>query len=252
MVFDLYGTLVDIHTDEKSKELWKKMARLYREYGAAYQPRAMQKEFEERIREKQRCADEIQIEEVFAELFFRKQVQIEGEELLDICKKFREYSTEYIRLYPGVHGLLAGLRGQGRKIYLLSNAQRVFTAHELSGLDIGKYFDGILLSSDYGVKKPNLRFFEALFVEYGLEPEECLMIGNDETCDIGGGNRASMGTLYLHTNLSPEYRGRQAADRAVMSGFSSCQAYLSDRPVDGHLGIEILLAVIEEMEREMV
>ena len=36
-IFDLYGTLVDIHTDEEQQELWVKMAqKLSEEYGADY------------------------------------------------------------------------------------------------------------------------------------------------------------------------------------------------------------------------
>ena len=35
-IFDLYGTLVDIHTDEEKPELWEKLAQFYGYYGAAY------------------------------------------------------------------------------------------------------------------------------------------------------------------------------------------------------------------------
>ena len=35
-VFDLYGTLVDIHTDESRKEVWEKLALFLGYYGAIY------------------------------------------------------------------------------------------------------------------------------------------------------------------------------------------------------------------------
>ena len=35
-IFDYYGTLVDILTDEKDPMLWDKLAQLYQAYGAAY------------------------------------------------------------------------------------------------------------------------------------------------------------------------------------------------------------------------
>ena len=78
-----------------------------------------------------------------------------------------------------------------------------FTEYELKGLDIFKYFDGILISSDYGTKKPDIRFFETLFRRYSLKPEECLMIGNDRNTDIAGAKEAGMHTLYIRSNLSP-------------------------------------------------
>ncbi len=37
-IFDLYGTLVDIHTDETSPQLWTRMAEAYRRSGALYRP----------------------------------------------------------------------------------------------------------------------------------------------------------------------------------------------------------------------
>ena len=35
-IFDLYGTLVDIHTDENKASLWKKIAVYFSAQGAAY------------------------------------------------------------------------------------------------------------------------------------------------------------------------------------------------------------------------
>jgi len=35
-IFDLYGTLVDIHTDEEDESLWKALAEYYGKYGADY------------------------------------------------------------------------------------------------------------------------------------------------------------------------------------------------------------------------
>ena len=35
-IFDFYGTLVDIETDESSPVLWDTMAQIYQSYGANY------------------------------------------------------------------------------------------------------------------------------------------------------------------------------------------------------------------------
>ena len=62
--------------------------------------------------------------------------------------------------YDGVIELLDLLKKKNKKIYLLSNAQRIFTLYEMNILGIHKYFDGIYFSSDYNVCKPdNLTFF---------------------------------------------------------------------------------------------
>ena len=41
VVFDLYGTLIDIHTDEGLPRLWKTMAEWYTSHGAAYGPKEL-------------------------------------------------------------------------------------------------------------------------------------------------------------------------------------------------------------------
>ena len=38
-IFDLYGTLVDISTNEAKASLWKNMAWLFSMMGASYEPR---------------------------------------------------------------------------------------------------------------------------------------------------------------------------------------------------------------------
>ena len=40
-IFDLYGTLVDIHTDEEDPAAWAALARFYSYYGARYAPDAL-------------------------------------------------------------------------------------------------------------------------------------------------------------------------------------------------------------------
>lgn len=218
-VFDLYGTLVDIHTDESDPKVWEKLSLFYGYYGAHYTPlelkaayhaiiennESFQKnEMEAEPRYAHEAFPEIKIEVVFQELFRKKGVQADLELSIHAGQFFRVLSTEYVRLYDGVAELLTAVRGRGKKVYLLSNAQRIFTEYELNVLDIAKYFDGILISSEYGTKKPDIRFFDSLLETYHINAKECIMIGNDARSDIAGAKAAGMDTYYIHSNISPE------------------------------------------------
>ena len=142
-----------------------------------------------------------------AELFRAKGVTENAEELgKNASQLFRIASTEYIRLYPGVTDALVTLREKGYRLWLLSNAQRVFTAYELRALGLEPYFDGIYISSDFACRKPDLRFFNALLEEQKLDKTKCLMIGNDLETDIAGAKNAGLATLYMHTNLTPPHQ----------------------------------------------
>lgn len=52
-IFDLYGTLVDIHTNEKKAYLWKKMSLFFGMKGAAYEPKELRTAYETKIKEQE-------------------------------------------------------------------------------------------------------------------------------------------------------------------------------------------------------
>ena len=52
-IFDLYGTLVDIHTDERKASLWKKIAVYFSAQGAAYTPKELKARYAALIQEEE-------------------------------------------------------------------------------------------------------------------------------------------------------------------------------------------------------
>ena len=170
-IFDLYGTLVDIHTDEMRPEFWREMAGWYAGQGADYTPDALMAAYFQAVREAEAemaagdipgGCQEIQLETVFVRLFREKGVDADPSLIQKTGRAFRRASLEYIRLYPGAKELLFGLRARGQRVHLLSNAQRMFTLYELEKLGLIPLFDSIYISSDCGVKKPDPRFFRRL------------------------------------------------------------------------------------------
>lgn len=210
-IFDLYGTLIDIHTDEEDEKLWKALAVYFVEHGAVYEAEEIRNGYMRYVREELEKSEEILVEKVFQKLFAVKGVEADDALFANTCRFFRDTSTYHLRLYEWSLPILQTLKENGKKVFLLSNAQRSFTYHEMEKLDIVKYFDAIHISSDYGVKKPNPKFFEILIEKEGLDVKECLFLGNDQTCDILGAQGVGMDTWYVHTNCSPEYTDKVKA-----------------------------------------
>lgn len=209
LIFDLYGTLVDIHTEE-SALVWDKTALYFGYYGAPCTGEELHAAFDAAMAQREaqagqsyECFPDIPFEQVMAQLLRDRGVADADVLGVNAAQLFRIASTEYIRLYPYVKEALATLRRKGYRLWLLSNAQRVFTAYELTHLGLGEEFDGVYLSSDYGCRKPDVRFFRALLEEQQLDPSKCLMIGNDRDTDIAGAKAVGLDTLYMHTNLTP-------------------------------------------------
>lgn len=212
-MFDLYGTLADIHTDEEDITLWEKTAEYYTNKGAHYTASQLWDTYIKFVDEEKAVINklhpeykyiDIKIEKVFKRLYSDKGVEVSDEEVIETALFFRDLSREYIRLYDGIKELLDDLKKSGARVYLLTNAQRSFTWDELRILGIRDKFDGIVISSDEECSKPDPHFYNALIGRYRLDPKETIMVGNDPIADIKGGKNVGLDTLYIHTNISPE------------------------------------------------
>ena len=223
VVFDLYGTLVDIRTDEHGKGCWERTAEIFRENGAEYLPKELEKRYFEVVSELEHETNidlkevypEIDILRAFRILYREKGASADGELAEKTAVGFRRASTKFIRLYPNVLWLLSGLSEDGARVILLSNAQAAFTRPELRRLGLDGLFDKIFLSSDFGIKKPDLRFFGAALKD--LDPQRTVMVGNDMTCDIEPAKKLGLSTVYVRSKISPK-SDNPSADMIIRSG----------------------------------
>lgn len=218
-IFDLYGTLVDIRTNENKISLWKNMAQIFSMMGASYTGGELKRKYKALVQEERRQSfqkaraerqqenlkeEEVEIclENVFEKLLGDKGVSAGSQTIRQTGLVFRSLSLDHIRLFEGVTQLFARLREGDKRIYLLSNAQRMFTEPEMKMLGIYDCFDGILYSSDEGVVKPSFYFYDALFRQYGLKKEESVMIGNEYQADILGAEGYGIDSMYVFTAQS--------------------------------------------------
>ena len=93
-------------------------------------------EEERLLHENPKQIPEPQVERVFMRLYEEKGVRVSKQEAVDAAQVFRSFSLRYVRLYYGAKELLAHLKKKDKKLYVLSNAQQVFTASELRYLGI--------------------------------------------------------------------------------------------------------------------
>ena len=222
-IFDLYGTLVDIRTDEREPLLWLRLQLWYAEHGAFYEsPDALRDAYLCLCAEKQ-AEDpdplyELELREVFRDLFAAKDVTADPSLIEATAVFFRIQSTQKLRLYPWVRPVFKQLRAAGKKIFLLSNAQACFTNPELTALGLADAFDGIVLSSDAKIKKPSVKIMEGLLKKYDLSVSDCLMTGNDLNTDIAVAKAFGMDSLYLETETSGPFNPEKAGTYALSDG----------------------------------
>lgn len=250
-IFDLYGTLVDIHTDEMNLNLWEKLSELYAVYGAEYQAEQLRAAFlrmdlEERdlIRTRLHCEyPENQLEIVFLRLLKEWRPVAKSDSLKPIldhgmdktdCNRndgirlpeneavwaefmanaFRVLSREYIRLFPETIHTLVRLREMGSHLYLLSNAQAIFTRPEIHELGLNHYFDKMYLSSDYGIMKPEPAYLKRLLEEEDLAAEETVMVGNEIRSDVKIADACGVDAILINIDKDSPLRLKEKAKEA--------------------------------------
>lgn len=224
-VFDLYGTLIDIRTDEQSQSFKTKYLEYLKKFGT-------DSTFFENfytVLDKFSGCDEPDIVQVIRSAVKASGGDITEREAAEAALKIRKLSTHRLKLYCGVKRLLKELKRRGARLYLLSNAQAVFTVYELKKLGIYKYFDGIELSSDFGKSKPSPEFFAHVIEKYSLNPADTVYTGNDIRCDIIPSKGAGMYAVYIKSAISPAgddlSKAKQLAD-FVTDNTASAYGYL--------------------------
>lgn len=108
-------------------------------------------------------------------------------------KELKQCATQWhmcMQPVPGAKEFCEKARGKGFRLYVLSNASNSFYAYfpRFAPVD---YFDGIVVSCDIHLVKPDIRIYKYLLNKYNLKPEECIFI-DDMEYNVQGARDAGM------------------------------------------------------------
>lgn len=85
---------------------------------------------------------------------------------------------------PGMAELVRKLKEKGYGIYLLSNASTALRGY-FPRIPGSEYFDGLMVSAEEKLLKPQHEIYERLYERFGLVPEQCVFI-DDSPANIEG------------------------------------------------------------------
>lgn len=209
IIFDVNGTLTDILTDEGYEEIYRAISHFLTYQGVSFH-RFEVKDAYYTIMNAQRATSqekypEFNVVEVWRE--FLRQYVVEPEVLTDrlqhmprfLAEMYRGISLQRLQLYPEVKAVLDELRSRF-KLAVVSDGQSVWAMPEMRAVGIASYFDPIIISGDFGFRKPDRRIFEAALSGLMLEPKNVLFVGNDMYRDIFGAGQLGMKTVFFSLN----------------------------------------------------
>lgn len=112
------------------------------------------------------------------------------------------------------YNIVKSLRGKVKQ-YVVSNGTIAAQTKKLRLSGFGELMDGVFLSEDLGVEKPDILFFKKVFEEIHPEDKSQVMIvGDSLTSDIQGGNNAGIMTCWYNPEQKP-YQGDLRIDHEI-------------------------------------
>ena len=126
-------------------------------------------------------------------------------QLLGIDEKYTAKITEfYLRDYPGVKAHVEGAvpvikqLSQKYQLGVVSNGYTDVQYRKLEAMGLRDLFSCIVLSEEFGIRKPDPRIFHQAALLLHMQPQECLYVGDSYINDVIGAKNAGMQACWLN------------------------------------------------------
>jgi len=206
ILFDLYGTLIDINTDESLEEIYRGIAHFLTYHGIYLHRGEVRDRYWEILRHQKEESRE-EHSEIDVEAIWNTFLEKEGAELspirrnlaLTLAQLFRGISRTRLQLYTEVKRVLDELRRE-YLLGIISDAQPCYALPEMRAAGLEGYFDPVIISAPRGYRKPDPRLWGEALQIMKLNPSHAIYVGNDMYRDIFGAQRVGIRTIFVDSN----------------------------------------------------
>ena len=218
IAFDVNGTLIEIVTEDDMSEIFRAIGHFMTYQGIDLRRHQVRDLYFQTMKEQQKSSPEPHPEfdavgiwrtiiQEYATDYTRVLPAAKIEQLPTVlAEMYRGISRRRLALYPHVREVLDILRLDYR-LAVVTDAQSAYARAELNKAGLLDYFDPIVVSGDYGFRKPDKRLFQAALNTIGALPEDTIYIGNDMHRDIYGAQKAGMKAVMFNSDQgTKEYR----------------------------------------------
>lgn len=131
-----------------------------------------------------------------------------GREYIDFSRVNITYENNLSQcayLLPGALDFVKRLHRTCR-IYLATNGLTIPQRGRYNRSAVKPYVDGIYISEQVGVSKPNKEYFDYIFNDLGItEKSRVIMVGDSLTSDMQGGRNAGITTCHFLNGSAPTH-----------------------------------------------
>ncbi len=207
VIFDLYGTLVDIWTDEEDLSVYYCLCKFLNYYDVVFDPEELAARYQEsaagHLLDHPGPYGEIDVFLVFEDILTEGLKKSPERALVVwLARLFRSLTTHRLGLFDDTLRALGELETSYR-LGLVSDAQWVFSEPEIRFLGLEKYLETVVLSSRYFVRKPAPQIYSHALRAMKLQPSQALYVGNDPARDVPGPQEIGMPVVIIHREGTP-------------------------------------------------
>ena len=200
VLFDLYGTLVDIKTDEHRDETFEAVSKFLGYRRVFISGRELKElyfvEINQQIARSREKHPEVDVVRAFDRVLRERARTTDRYLTMITAQLYRSLCREILRLYSDTFWTLNEFKKHYR-LGIVSDAQRIFCTPELRTLRLEDFFDALVISSDYGFRKPDPRMFSIALAMLDVKPSEAAYIGNRYETDLLGAKSAELALAGL-------------------------------------------------------
>jgi len=138
----------------------------------------------------------IEDQKIFDKILQAKLGHIDFKILASGILAYRRSKNGTMTLYPRVNQTLIELMKMGIKLTVISDAPKMEVWLRIVSLGLHHYFDEIITSEDFGVKKPDPKPFRRALEVLATRGDETLMVGDWPDRDIKGAKGAGIRTVW--------------------------------------------------------
>jgi putative hydrolase of the HAD superfamily len=201
IMLDLYGTLVEVYTNEDRNEIYDFLSKYLRYYDVNIDSGRLRANFEsekaQNMASRHEKYPEVNLVDVFENILKREGLNNSFLKK-SCCKLFRVLSRDRLELFPDCIPVLKEMDKSGYPLALVSNAQKIFTTNEIRILGLDHFFKYKVFSSQYGFAKPDHRLFLIACGLLDVSPPNAIYIGDNPYHDIKGAKKIGMTTILLN------------------------------------------------------
>jgi len=148
-----------------------------------------------------------------------------GSLLREITGSYGQVASGLPVSFPDARHTLLALRGTGFRLGILSNTwwSAAWIDADLRAERLYGLFEEVLYTSDLPHSKPHPSVFLEAASRLGVEPNHCVMVGDDPLCDVWGASRVGMPSVWVRRGDS---QPGGAEPTAVVGSLSELTALL--------------------------